>query len=73
MLRKLYVWPEDRPQIRKRVMIAFGLLIAAKGLNVVVPYIFKKIVDILSEYDNNRTIGSKETVLCVCCEFDKSN
>ncbi|XP_043784144.1 iron-sulfur clusters transporter ABCB7, mitochondrial isoform X1 [Apis laboriosa] len=47
MLR--YIWPEDDPEIRKRVKIAVGLLISAKALNVGVPFIFKYAIDILND------------------------
>ncbi|KAL0104628.1 hypothetical protein PUN28_017398 [Cardiocondyla obscurior] len=43
-----YIWPEDDPDIRKRVKIAVGLLIGAKVLNVCVPFIFKYAIDILN-------------------------
>lgn len=51
MIKKLwkYVWPEDRPQIRRRVTLAVGLLVASKFLNVGVPFIFGAIVDLLNK------------------------
>ncbi|XP_014467517.1 PREDICTED: ATP-binding cassette sub-family B member 7, mitochondrial [Dinoponera quadriceps] len=45
-----YIWPEDDPEIRKRVKIAVGLLAGAKVLNVTVPFIFKYAVDILNSH-----------------------
>ncbi|XP_018350170.1 PREDICTED: ATP-binding cassette sub-family B member 7, mitochondrial [Trachymyrmex septentrionalis] len=48
MLR--YIWPEDDPEIRKRVKIAVGLLVGAKVLNVLVPFIFKYAIDILNAH-----------------------
>ncbi|XP_076168822.1 ATP binding cassette subfamily B member 7 isoform X2 [Ptiloglossa arizonensis] len=48
MLR--YIWPEDDPRIRKRVMVAVGLLIGAKVLTVAVPFIFKYGVDTLNAH-----------------------
>ncbi|EGI70982.1 ATP-binding cassette sub-family B member 7, mitochondrial [Acromyrmex echinatior] len=48
MLR--YIWPEDDLEIRKRVKIAIGLLIGAKVLNVLVPFIFKYAIDILNTH-----------------------
>ncbi|XP_024868906.1 ATP-binding cassette sub-family B member 7, mitochondrial-like [Temnothorax curvispinosus] len=48
MLR--YIWPEDDPEIRKRVKIAMGLLVGAKVLNVFVPFIFKYAIDILNAH-----------------------
>lgn len=51
MIKKLwkYVWPEDRPHIRRRVTLAVGLLVASKLLNVVVPFIFGILVDLLNK------------------------
>jgi len=51
MIKKLwkYVWPQDRPQIRKRVTLAVGLLVASKLLSVSVPFLFGAIVDMLSK------------------------
>ncbi|RLU22555.1 hypothetical protein DMN91_004833 [Ooceraea biroi] len=45
-----YIWPEDDPDIRKRVKIAIGLLVGAKVLNVFVPFIFKYAVDTLNAH-----------------------
>lgn len=52
MLRAMlrYIWPEDDPEIRKRVKIAVGLLVGAKILNVTVPFIFKYAVDVLNTH-----------------------
>ncbi|XP_053205203.1 iron-sulfur clusters transporter ABCB7, mitochondrial-like [Panonychus citri] len=43
-----YVWPKDKPELKRRVVIALGLLIAAKTVNVSVPFIFKYLVDFLN-------------------------
>lgn len=47
MLRLLLVtlWPKNKPSFRFRVVLALGLLIASKLLNVQVPFFFKSIVD----------------------------
>lgn len=44
----VYVWPRDRPDLRARVVAAVALLLASKGINVQVPYLFKLAVDGLS-------------------------
>ena len=41
------LWPVDRPDLRRRVVIAFGFLLLAKLVNVAVPYFFKQAVDLL--------------------------
>lgn len=45
-----YVWPQDRPEIRNRVLAAVGLLIAAKVVNVEVPFLFKYAIDHLNKH-----------------------
>ena len=45
-----YVWPQDRPEIRNRVLAAVGLLVAAKVVNVEVPFIFKYAIDHLNKH-----------------------
>lgn len=43
-----YIWPKDSFGDKMRVMIAVGLLVGAKVLNVQVPFFFKEIVDSLN-------------------------
>nr|CAG4643074.1 EOG090X02PU [Ilyocryptus agilis] len=43
-----YVWPKDNNEIKRRVVTAMGLLVAAKFLNVAVPFLFKYAVDFLN-------------------------
>ncbi|MBV8391599.1 MAG: ABC transporter ATP-binding protein/permease, partial [Alphaproteobacteria bacterium] len=44
-----YLWPVGEPALRSRVVVAMGLLIAAKVANVYVPVIYKHAVDALGE------------------------
>ncbi|KAM8953540.1 iron-sulfur clusters transporter ABCB7, mitochondrial [Pelodytes ibericus] len=48
-----YVWPKDRPDLRARVAISLGLLAGAKGMNIVVPFMFKYAVDDLNQMSGN--------------------
>lgn len=43
-----YIWPKGNDVVKKRVMIALGLLVGAKLLNITVPFFFKHTVDILN-------------------------
>jgi ATP-binding cassette subfamily B protein len=43
-----YMWPSDRPDLKKRVLIAFVALLAAKVVTVLVPYSFKWATDVLA-------------------------
>ncbi|XP_024048654.1 ATP-binding cassette sub-family B member 7, mitochondrial [Terrapene carolina triunguis] len=48
-----YVWPKDRPDLRARVVISLGFLAGAKGMNIVVPFMFKYAVDNLNQMSGN--------------------
>ncbi|KAM9324061.1 iron-sulfur clusters transporter ABCB7, mitochondrial [Gastrophryne carolinensis] len=48
-----HVWPKDRPDLRARVAISLGLLAGAKGMNIMVPFMFKYAVDNLNEISGN--------------------
>jgi ABC-type transport system involved in Fe-S cluster assembly fused permease/ATPase subunit len=42
-----YMWPGDRPDLKMRVALAFGVLILAKLLTVLIPYTYKWATDAL--------------------------
>ncbi|GGK36710.1 ABCB family ABC transporter ATP-binding protein/permease [Salinarimonas ramus] len=42
-----YLWPHGRPDLQRRIYIAFGLLILAKGVTMVTPFTFKWATDAL--------------------------
>ncbi|XP_071112669.1 iron-sulfur clusters transporter ABCB7, mitochondrial-like [Haliotis cracherodii] len=52
-----YIWPKDKPGIKARVVIAVGLLIGSKVMNVQVPFIFKYAVDWLNAPSNWLNLG----------------
>ena len=43
-----YMWPKNNANAKFRVVLALGLLIGAKVLNVYVPFFFKDIVDAMN-------------------------
>lgn len=43
-----YLWPSDDPTLKRRVLVAVGLLVASKGLTVAVPFLFKYAIDAMS-------------------------
>jgi len=43
-----YVWPSDRPDLKRRVVFAFMALIAAKVVTLAAPIAYKTVVDMLS-------------------------
>nr|AHK05636.1 ATP-binding cassette transporter sub-family B member 7 [Tigriopus japonicus] len=54
ILKAMYanVWPKDQVEIRKRVVLALGLLVGAKLLNISVPFVFKHAIDHLNAITN---------------------
>src|SRR3712207_1490347 len=48
-LKKLwpYLWPHGRPDLQRRVFLAFGLLLVAKAATMVTPFAFKWATDAL--------------------------
>ena len=44
-----FVWPKDRPDLRRRVLLAFVALVLAKVVTVAVPLAYKEAVDWLNE------------------------
>jgi ATP-binding cassette, subfamily B, heavy metal transporter len=44
-----YLWPKDNPGFRLRVLLAFVLLLAAKAIGLVMPFAYKRAVDLLDE------------------------
>jgi ATP-binding cassette subfamily B protein len=48
-IRKLwpYLWPHGRPDLQRRVFLAFGLLLVAKAATMVTPFAFKWATDAL--------------------------
>ena len=50
VLRSLapFIWPKGEPVLKRKVMLAVGLLAASKVLSVTVPFMFKHAVDAIS-------------------------
>ena len=53
-----YVWPADAPELRRKVMMAVGLLVASKAITVSVPFFFKHAVDVLSSSATATSLGA---------------
>ncbi len=43
-----YMWPGDRPDLKRRVVVALGILVLAKVITVLVPYTYKWATDALT-------------------------
>jgi len=44
-----YIWPKDRPDVKRRVLISLGLLITGKVISIQAPILFKNVIDFLNE------------------------
>ena len=55
-----YMWPEGRPDLRLRVVLAILALVVAKGITVLIPYAYKWATDALTApvSDNAAAAGS---------------
>lgn len=49
-----FVWPEDRPDLRRRVVLAAIILVIAKIITVLVPVFFKEATDLLTEQSTSQ-------------------
>ena len=52
-----FVWPEGRPDLRRNVVLAFGILVLAKLITVSVPVVFKAATDALTGIANESAQG----------------
>lgn len=43
-----YLWPDDKPWVKRRVVLALGALIFAKIISVATPFFYKAAVDLLA-------------------------
>ncbi len=53
-----YIWPADRPDLRRRVLLALGALVIAKAITLLVPIAYKQIVDLLTGQGAGAAAGS---------------
>jgi ATP-binding cassette subfamily B protein len=53
-----YIWPTDRPDLQRRVLWSFALLVAAKLATLAVPFAFKFATDSLAQEGTAGTAGA---------------
>ncbi len=53
-----YMWPSARPDLKRRVVLALGVLVAAKIVTVLVPYTYKWATDALTKPPTTTAGGS---------------
>src|SRR3712207_2656944 len=54
-----YLWPHGRPDLQRRVFLAFGLLLIAKLVTVLMPFTFKWATDALVLVTGNANPGQE--------------
>ncbi len=52
-----YLWPDDKPWVKRRVVIALACLVLAKIVNMLSPLLFGKAVDALSGQASDLVLG----------------
>ena len=52
-----YLWPDDKPWVKQRVVIALACLVLAKVVNVLAPLLFGRAVDALSGTASDLLLG----------------
>ncbi len=57
MRLRSYLWPVDRPDLRLRSALAFVLLVVAKGVGMLSPYLFKLLTDTFTEQPVDQALG----------------
>jgi ATP-binding cassette, subfamily B, heavy metal transporter len=60
-----FLWPRHSLELRVRVLISLALLVAAKGVNVTVPMIYKRAVDALTPHSGVATMVIVPVMLVV--------
>jgi ATP-binding cassette, subfamily B, heavy metal transporter len=64
VLRELlpYVWPADRPDLRRRVVFALFALVAAKAITLAVPIAYKQVVDWLTGHASGAGVADVSAI-----------
>ncbi|HKK97272.1 MAG TPA: metal ABC transporter permease, partial [Marivita sp.] len=52
-----YLWPDDKPWVKRRVVIALACLVLAKVVNVLAPLLFGRAVDALGGEVSDLMLG----------------
>lgn len=58
-----YLWPKDRPQLKRRIIAAMFLVLLAKGVTLALPFAYKYAVDAMSTSANEAAMVALALVL----------
>lgn len=67
-----YVWPKNRPNIKRRVVVSLALLITGKIISIQAPILFKNVIDFMNDNSEDRKKmfnldTPQETVFTMAC------
>jgi ATP-binding cassette subfamily B protein len=58
-----YLWPADRPGLRRRIVLAMMLVLAAKAVTLTLPFAYKRAVDTMTNQGNELVMVALAFVL----------
>ena len=58
-----YLWPDDRPQLKRRIVLAFALVLVAKATTLALPFAYKYAVDAMATPANEAAMVALALVL----------
>ena len=58
-----YLWPADRPGLRRRIVLAMLLVLAAKAVTLSLPFAYKRAVDTMTNQGNELAMVALAFVL----------
>ncbi len=58
-----YLWPADRPGLRRRIVLAMMLVLAAKAVTLTLPFAYKRAVDTMTNQGNELVMMALAFVL----------
>ena len=58
-----YLWPNDDPRLKARIVIAMTLVLAAKATTLILPYVYKRAVDAMTTPGNGLAMAAIAFVL----------
>lgn len=60
-----YLWPEGRPDLKRRIVVALVLVLCAKGIVLTIPFAYKYAIDHMSELEGGLGLASLPIALVV--------
>ena len=58
-----YLWPKDHPALRRRIVVAMGLVLLAKATTLTLPYVYKRAVDAMTTPANEAAMVAMAFVI----------